>query len=90
LNEKADAWRQCPGVEYVLCIRVSPKLIVRQYRLDSIVDGQFENPGMQHAPIDDDTFVQFDARRLLGIPRGGVLPAGFNDIVRFNLFNVVN
>ncbi|KAG6592719.1 uncharacterized protein IUM83_16165 [Phytophthora cinnamomi] len=90
LNEKADAWRQCPGVEYVLCIRVSWRLRAREYRLDSIVDGQFENPDMQHAPVDNNTVVQFDPWRLLGIPHGAILPAGFNDPVQFNLFNIVD
>jgi hypothetical protein len=90
LNEKADAWRQCPGVEYVLSIRVSPGLLVREFRLDSIVNGQFEDPDMQHAPIDDTSVVQFDPWRLLGIPAGAALPAGFNNPVAFNLFDVVD
>ncbi|KAE9045979.1 hypothetical protein PR003_g26214 [Phytophthora rubi] len=63
---------------------------VREYRLDSIVDGQFENPNTQHASIDNNTVVQFDPWRLLGIPRGAILPAGFNDPVQFNLFDVVD
>lgn len=90
LNEKAHAWRQCPGVQYVLCIRVGPRLDVREYRLDSIVDGQFEDPDMQHAPIDDNTAVQLDAWRLLGIPHRCVLRAGFNNPVCVNLCNVVD
>ncbi|KAE9267022.1 hypothetical protein PR003_g31924 [Phytophthora rubi] len=89
-NEKADPWRQCPGVEYVLSIHVSQGVEVREYRLDSIVGGQFAVPNMPHADIDNNTVVQFDARRLLGIPPGGNLPVGFNDPVQFNLFDVVD
>ncbi|EGZ20311.1 hypothetical protein PHYSODRAFT_494738 [Phytophthora sojae] len=89
-EQKAHAWRQCPGVQYVLCIRVGPRLDVREYRLDSIVDGQFEDPDMQHAPIDDNTAVQLDAWRLLGIPHRCVLRAGFNNPVCVNLCNVVD
>ncbi|KAE9062394.1 hypothetical protein PF007_g29927 [Phytophthora fragariae] len=90
LNEKADAWRQCPGVDYVLSIHVSQGVEVREYRLDSIVGGQFAVPNIPHADIDNNTVVRFDARRLLGIPPGGNLPVGFNDPVQFNLFDVVD
>ncbi|KAI9907948.1 hypothetical protein PsorP6_003112 [Peronosclerospora sorghi] len=89
LNEKANAWRLCPGVEYVLCIRISRGLRVREYRLDSIVNGQFEDPNMQPAPIENNTVIQFDPWRLLGIPQGRALPAGFNNPVQFNLLNAV-
>ncbi|KAI9907862.1 hypothetical protein PsorP6_003139 [Peronosclerospora sorghi] len=88
-NEKANAWRLCPGVEYVLCIRISPGLRVREYRLDSIMNGQFENPNIQPAPIDHTSVIQFDPWRLLGIPQGRALPAGFSNPVQFNLFNAV-
>ncbi|OWY93523.1 LOW QUALITY PROTEIN: hypothetical protein PHMEG_00037054 [Phytophthora megakarya] len=44
LNEKADRWRHCPGGEYVLCVRINRRLCVREYCLNSIVDGQFEDP----------------------------------------------
>ncbi|KAE9268195.1 hypothetical protein PR003_g31527 [Phytophthora rubi] len=44
---------------------------------------------MLHAPIDNNTVVQFDPWRLLGIPGGAFLPAGFNNPVHFNLFDVV-
>ncbi|KAL3662836.1 hypothetical protein V7S43_012237 [Phytophthora oleae] len=90
LNEKADAWRQCPGVEYVLCVRISQRLRFRECRLFSIVDGQFKDPDMQHAPIDNNTVVQFDPWRLLWIPLGANLPAGFNNPIQFNLFDVVD
>ncbi|KAI9916810.1 hypothetical protein PsorP6_017961 [Peronosclerospora sorghi] len=90
LSEKADAWRHCPGVAYVFCIRISRSLRVCEYRLYSIVDGHFEDPDMEHAPIEVNTVVQFDARRLLGIPPGTPLPVGFNDPVQINLFDIVD
>ncbi|KAE9295175.1 hypothetical protein PR003_g24081 [Phytophthora rubi] len=45
---------------------------------------------MLHAPIDNNTVVQFDPWRLLGIPGGAFLPAGFNKPVQFNLFDRVD
>ncbi|KAK1931738.1 hypothetical protein P3T76_012670 [Phytophthora citrophthora] len=86
----ANAWRQCPGVEYVLSIRISPGLQTREYRLDSIVNGQFVDPAMNHTPIINTTVVTLDPRRLLGIPPDVNLPAGFNNPVEFNLFDVVD
>ncbi|KAE9060112.1 hypothetical protein PF006_g31728 [Phytophthora fragariae] len=45
---------------------------------------------MQHAPIVNNTVLQFDPWRLLGIPHGANLPDGFNNPVQFNLFNAVD
>ncbi|KAL3664350.1 hypothetical protein V7S43_010674 [Phytophthora oleae] len=84
LDFKTDAWRQCPGVEYVLCIHISADLNVCQFRLDSTLNGD-----MPPTDIVNNSVLEFDARRLLWLPPGADLPAGFNDPVRVNLFNVV-
>ncbi|KAL3664390.1 hypothetical protein V7S43_010713 [Phytophthora oleae] len=89
LKFKANAWRQCPGVQYVLCIHISPEINVCQYRLNSIVNGEFEDPRMLITDIDDNSVLEFDARRLLGLPSGANLPAGFNDPILFNLFDTI-
>ncbi|GMF29490.1 unnamed protein product [Phytophthora lilii] len=47
LEFKADAWRQYPGVEYVLCIHASPALDFCGNRLDSVVNDEFEGPRTQ-------------------------------------------
>ncbi|GMF32563.1 unnamed protein product [Phytophthora lilii] len=47
LNRKSAIWRQYTGVEYVLSIRLSPALRIREYRLEQCVNGEF--PGENDA-----------------------------------------
>ncbi|KAK1945617.1 hypothetical protein P3T76_002665 [Phytophthora citrophthora] len=87
-NYKADMWRQYPGVQYILCIYVSSDF--DQYRLDSVVNGAFENQNRGPIDITEDTAVlSFDARRLLGLRRNEILPPLFNDPVEVDLFDIV-
>ncbi|EEY62367.1 uncharacterized protein PITG_14795 [Phytophthora infestans T30-4] len=90
LDFKADAWRQCPGVQYVLCIRIGPELNVCQNRLHSIVNRQFEDSRKQPMNIDNNSGLVVDSRRLLGLPPGTNLPAGFNDPVQFNNIDAIS
>ncbi|KAL4106405.1 hypothetical protein PRIC1_004456 [Phytophthora ramorum] len=89
LNFKANVWRQYPGVEYVLCVHISPCLEVREYRLDSIVNGELGTPRMDVTPIDRNSVVVFDAHRLLELPPDADLPAGLNDPVTIDLVELV-
>ncbi|DAZ95493.1 TPA: hypothetical protein N0F65_001973 [Lagenidium giganteum] len=66
-HTKADQWRQFPGVEYILCIRISPALRVRQYKLHTVP-----------IPIVNPTNVAFNSRRLLGLVGRGRTPQGFS------------
>eukprot|EP00644_Phytophthora_capsici_P018371 jgi/Phyca11/576547/estExt2_Genewise1.C_PHYCAscaffold_910031 len=67
LDSKADQWRQFPGVEYILCIRLSQALRVRQYKLYSVVDQATPLLPMDPIPIVNPTNVAFNSRRLLGL-----------------------
>ncbi|KAF0700910.1 Aste57867_8558 [Aphanomyces stellatus] len=77
LDAKAVQWSQFPGVEYILLIRLSPNLQVRQYKLHSVVGGAIEPPAMVATPIINPTNVVLDSRRLLGLPAHVLIPAHF-------------
>ncbi|OQR92434.1 hypothetical protein ACHHYP_03708 [Achlya hypogyna] len=87
LNAKAVEWATFPGVEYVLCVRLSKTVAVRQYKLFSVVrllngQGAIEGLAPDHvAPVAivDGDQVLMNSRRLLGLPPGAPLPAGFAD-----------
>ncbi|KAE9040148.1 hypothetical protein PR002_g5105 [Phytophthora rubi] len=88
LNAKAAIWRQYPGLQYIVLIRLSPRLRVRQYRSEQRVNGQF--------PVNDDridivqgTVLNFDAHLLLGLPGDADLPHGFQDPVTVDLLDIV-
>ncbi|KAL4158839.1 hypothetical protein PRNP1_004613 [Phytophthora ramorum] len=91
LNFKANTRRQYPGVEYVLCVHISPSLEVRAeeyrlYRLDSIVNGELGTPRMDVTPIDRNSVVVFDAHRLLEFPPDlGLVPPDQSSQDRRNL-----
>jgi hypothetical protein len=93
LDEKAEEWSQFPGVEYILLVRLSPKLRVRQFKLHSVVNQQIVRPEMGRTDIVNPTNVNFDSRRLLGLGANDPLPVGFIDpelvIDLFPLFQVV-
>ncbi|KAL8021665.1 hypothetical protein Plhal710r2_c010g0049261 [Plasmopara halstedii] len=90
LNRKADQWRQYPGVEYILCIRLSPALRVRQYKLYTVDNPANPLPPMDPIPIVNPTDVTFNSRRLLGLVGQAPIPQGFTqpDMV-INLFPLV-
>ncbi|KAL7681976.1 hypothetical protein Plhal304r1_c052g0135901 [Plasmopara halstedii] len=76
LDRKADQWRQFPGVEYILCIRLSPALHVRQYKLYTVNNRANPLPPMDPIPIVNPTYVTFNSRRLLGLASRGRTPQG--------------
>ncbi|KAE9286721.1 hypothetical protein PF008_g26601 [Phytophthora fragariae] len=90
LDRRAEEWSHFPGVQYVLCVRVSNDLKTRQYRLDSVVGGHIETPRAPIVDIVNPTTVTFDSRRLLGLPPDGVVPLGFSDpTVTIDLFAAI-
>jgi len=58
---------QYPGVQYIVLIRLSSELRVRQYRLEQRVNGQFPDTD-DRIDIVDGTTLNFDAYQLLGLP----------------------
>ncbi|KAE8879449.1 hypothetical protein PF005_g22826 [Phytophthora fragariae] len=91
LDRRAEEWSHFPGVQYVLCVRVSNDLKTRQYRLNSVVDGHIETPRAPIIDIVNPTTVTFDSRRLLGLPPDAEVPLGFSDpTVTIDLFTVVD
>lgn len=77
LNRKADQWRQFPGVEYILCIRLSPALRVREYKLYTVDNRANPLPPMAPIPIVNPTDVTFNSRRLLGLVGQAPILQGF-------------
>ncbi|KAE8889555.1 hypothetical protein PF005_g9070 [Phytophthora fragariae] len=88
LNTKAAIWRQYPGVQYIVLIRLSPSLRVYQYRLEQRENGQFPDYE-DHMDIVNGTVLTFDAHLLLGLPGDANLPHGFQDPVTVDLFDIV-
>ncbi|OQR83839.1 hypothetical protein ACHHYP_20716, partial [Achlya hypogyna] len=87
LNAKAVEWATFPGVEYVLCVRLSKTVAVRQYKLffvvrllngQGVIEGLAPHNVAPVAIVDGDP-VLMSSRRLLGLPPGAPLPAGFAD-----------
>ncbi|KAG1686053.1 hypothetical protein DVH05_007191 [Phytophthora capsici] len=74
LDRKADQWRQFPGVEYILCIRLTRELRVRQYKLYTVFNQATPLMDMDPIPIVNPTNVAFNSRRLLGLVGQGVRP----------------
>ncbi|KAL7680053.1 hypothetical protein Plhal304r1_c070g0158811 [Plasmopara halstedii] len=60
LNWKVDQWRQFPGVEYILCIRLSPALGVHQYMLYTVNNRADPLPPMDPITIINPTNVTFN------------------------------
>jgi hypothetical protein len=95
LENAALWWASYPGIQYVVCIKVSPKARSWRYRLYSI-----NQVGILPAPHADQQFsgaidintytLTFDARRILAIPAAKPLPAGVNDQIIVDLFHVVD
>ncbi|KAE8879568.1 hypothetical protein PF003_g36423 [Phytophthora fragariae] len=90
LDRRAEEWSHFPGVQYVLCVRVSNDLKTCQYRLNSVVDGHIETPRAPIVDIVNPTTVTFDSRRLLGLPFNAAVPLGFSDpTVTIDLFKAI-
>ncbi|OQR83856.1 hypothetical protein ACHHYP_14179 [Achlya hypogyna] len=88
MNPKVLEYCAFPGIQYVLCVYVSPANGVRQWKLFSIVNNVLQGPDPQHvAPvaITAATQVELDARRLLALPANVPLPANFNNPVLLQL-----
>jgi hypothetical protein len=86
LDCKANEWFTYPGVQYILSIRLSPALQVHQYRLDSVMNGAFEeDPRTPIADIVNPTLVVLDSHRLLGRLAHAPLPAGSVPTVTIDL-----
>ncbi|OQS02310.1 hypothetical protein THRCLA_05304 [Thraustotheca clavata] len=77
LDHRAVQWSQFPGVEYILLVRLSPGLQVREYKLLSVVGDAIELPIMLETPIINPTNVVIDSRRLLGRQAHVPIPANF-------------
>ncbi|KAE8889810.1 hypothetical protein PF005_g12658 [Phytophthora fragariae] len=88
LNAKAAIWRQYPGVQYIVLIRLSPSLRVCQYRLEQRENGQFRD-NEERMDIVNGSVLNFDAHLLLGLPGDANLPHGFQDPVTVDLFDIV-
>jgi hypothetical protein len=83
LERAAQWWAFYPGIEYIVCIKVSKKGQSWSYRLYSIaqvgilpepmIDRKFRGRILPNVEI-----ITLDARRLLGIPQNLALPADIN------------
>ncbi|KAG9398278.1 CCR4-NOT transcription complex subunit 2 [Aphanomyces cochlioides] len=73
LDHKAiEIWANTPGVEHVLCVKFDPDFENAEYKLYEVrVNLDDRDPLPIAAPR---TIVQFDGRRILGIPQGMPLP----------------
>jgi hypothetical protein len=95
LENAALWWASYPGVEYIVCIKVSPQGRRWRYRLYSI-----NQLGILPAPQVDQEFLgvinvnshtlAFDARRILAIPAAQPLPDGVNAQIVVDLFHIAN
>ncbi|GLE03590.1 hypothetical protein PINS_up012492 [Pythium insidiosum] len=87
LDHRAIAiWSVMPGVEYVLCVKFDPNFTNAEYKLYDVR----VNPLVQLAPLPivaPRTMVQFDGRRILGIPLGMVLPVGFPATLSVDMYS---
>ncbi|EGZ10170.1 hypothetical protein PHYSODRAFT_338853 [Phytophthora sojae] len=94
LDRKSAIWREHVGVQFVVSIRLSPKLRIRQFQFEERVNGEFPvDDALNRAPVlpidQQHAMLRFDAHRLLGLPAGANLPSGFNNPVEINLFQLV-
>ncbi|KAE9334825.1 hypothetical protein PR003_g13330 [Phytophthora rubi] len=87
LDHKAiSVWATMLGVEYALCVKFDSDFSNAEYKLYDVR----VNPLVQLAPIPiraPRTVVQFDGRRILGIPPGAPLPPFFPTTLSVDLYN---
>jgi hypothetical protein len=93
LEKAALWWAAYPGVEYIICIKVSPKARSWRYRLYSINQmGELPAPQLDiHfiGEIEANThLLTLDARRILAIPPTQPLPAGVNAQIVVDFFRI--
>ncbi|CAK4393852.1 unnamed protein product, partial [Aphanomyces euteiches] len=83
LDHKALAtWAVMPGVEYVLCVKFDADFANAEYKLyDARAQPLVPLPPLPI--VAPRTIVQFDGRRILGIPQGMPLPVGFPQLCRW-------
>ncbi|CAK4084439.1 unnamed protein product [Aphanomyces euteiches] len=89
LDHKAiEIWAVMPGVEYVLCVKFDPDFENAEYKLYDVRTEPHVplNPLPIAAPR---TIVQFDGRRVLGIPHGMPLPVGFPRALSVDLYSAL-
>jgi hypothetical protein len=97
LERAASWWMRYPGIQYILCIKVSHKARCWSYRLYSIstnsqnllpqpiVHGEFRGN-----IVAGEHLINLDARRVLSIPHGSPLPQGVNSVFTIDLKAVVD
>ncbi|KAG9402203.1 hypothetical protein AC1031_006823 [Aphanomyces cochlioides] len=84
LDERADHWATFPGVTYILCIRVTPNIEQREFKLHAVgqCGGTMRASISRDNPILDiteTTMVTMDSRHLLALAQDPLLPHGFAD-----------
>lgn len=86
LDHKAlTIWATMPGVEYVLCVKFDADYDDAEYKLYDVG----ANPLQELDPLPiaaPRTVVEFDGRRILGIPPGTPLPISFPRTVAVDLY----
>ncbi len=79
LDHKAEIlWARMPGVQYVLCIKTNDRLTEAHYKLYDVTSKHqvaFTTTATDPVAIIQGTRVHLDARRVLGIPGTGQIPA---------------
>ncbi|KAH9148164.1 hypothetical protein LEN26_004583 [Aphanomyces euteiches] len=90
LDRKARDWATFPGVQYILCIYITPATNIRQYKLHDVINGALANPNMVAINIVNPTDIVLNSHRLLGLPQDHDLPDGFQGPdLTINLFGIV-
>ncbi|OQS03040.1 hypothetical protein THRCLA_04644 [Thraustotheca clavata] len=88
LDRKVSQWWPFPGLRYIICIRVSPRQEVQQFKFYTV--NQNAPPQLNPTVIANPTIIGLDSRVLLGLQPGAPLPVGFADPnVIIDLFEVV-
>ncbi|KAH9159811.1 hypothetical protein LEN26_002160 [Aphanomyces euteiches] len=89
LDHKAiEIWAARRGVEYVLCVKLDPDFANAEYKLYDVR----VRPLVQLPPLPiaaPRTVVEFNGRRVLGIPHGMPLPVGFPKALSVDLYSAL-
>ncbi|OWZ04527.1 hypothetical protein PHMEG_00023551 [Phytophthora megakarya] len=89
LDWKANQWTTFPGVRYVLCVAVWPRLARAEYKLYMVQGLNIRLDPQAPIPVVNPTPVVFDSRALLGLEPLDVLPPGFADTFTIDLYEVL-